>query len=58
MNNTSIKFYSLTNDEDGKIVLTPAGELQNKPERSRVLVGLLEEYETAMAEAVEIIRGF
>lgn len=49
MNDTSIKFYSLTNDKGGKIVLTPQGEIKNKPERSRVLMARIESLESQLA---------
>jgi hypothetical protein len=45
LNKTSIKFYELTNDDEGKIVLTPAGEIENKPARGRELVAEIERLE-------------
>ena len=56
-NKTSTKYYALTNDADGTIVLTPTGETAHKPARHRELMTEIGRLESQLAEAVKVIES-
>lgn len=54
-NKTKTVFQSLSNDEEGNIVLKPMGEIENKPARSRVLMAEVERLEGELSKAKNLI---